>query len=171
MTRVLLAAVVAVVGFALGAGQAGSETPAPQVHRLVERERTVLELRRRVMVLERRLVRVQGDRTRFRRGLLKARRVFRQSLGSSPVGAHPFEVAFQCIHRYEGSWTDPNPPYWGGLQMDRSFMQSYGGWAVQAFGTADRWPVSVQISVAIRALVSGRGFYPWPNTARRCGLL
>src|SRR5205807_2977134 len=22
-----------------------------------------------------------------------------------------------CIHHYEGAWTDPNPPYYGGLQM------------------------------------------------------
>src|SRR5947209_894047 len=25
--------------------------------------------------------------------------------------------AWNCIHHYEGSWTDPNAPYWGGLQM------------------------------------------------------
>ena len=30
---------------------------------------------------------------------------------------------WMCIHRYEGSWNDPNGPYYGGLQMDMSFMQ------------------------------------------------
>jgi hypothetical protein len=79
--------------------------------------------------------------------------------------------AFLCIHRYEGSWTDPNPPYYGGLQMDYSFMQAYGGWALRRWGTADHWPPSVQISVAITAYHNGRGFYPWPNTARACGLI
>jgi hypothetical protein len=39
------------------------------------------------------------------------------------------------------------------------------------YGTADHWPPAVQIAVAIRAYASGRGFYPWPNTARACGLL
>lgn len=81
------------------------------------------------------------------------------------------ERAFLCIHRYEGSWTDSGAPFWGGLQMDSSFQSTYGDWAVAAFGTADKWPVSVQIATAIRAKVSGRGFYPWPNTARKCGLI
>jgi hypothetical protein len=79
--------------------------------------------------------------------------------------------SFLCIHQYEGSWTDPDAPYYGGLQMDWSFMQSYGGDYLRAWGTADHWPASVQIAVAMRAYLSGRGFNPWPNTARKCGLL
>jgi hypothetical protein len=132
------------------------------------------DLRRARLYADRleRIVKRQVNRAeRNERHLKKARRVFRASLNESPTGLHPFETAFHCIHRYEGSWTDPNPPYWGGLQMDRSFQAIYGGWAVQAFGTADRWPISVQMATAIRALVSGRGFYPWPATARKCGLL
>lgn len=83
---------------------------------------------------------------------------------------HWLETAFACIHRFEGSWTDDGAPYWGGLQMDGSFMQTYGGEFWRRLGTANLWPPSVQIAVAIRAWFT-RGFHPWPNTARRCGLL
>ncbi len=79
--------------------------------------------------------------------------------------------AFLCIHRHEGAWNDPNPPYYGGLQMDMAFQRSYGPEYLRRYGTADNWPPSVQIAVAYRAVRSGRGFYPWPNAARRCGLL
>jgi hypothetical protein len=77
---------------------------------------------------------------------------------------------FMCIHRYEGSWTDRGHPYWGGLQMDISFQQSYGGYLFQKKGTADRWSPLEQIWAAEKAHRS-RGFWPWPNTARYCGLL
>ena len=76
-----------------------------------------------------------------------------------------------CIHHYEGSWTDANSPYYGGLQMDMSFMQAYGGSLLRHKGTADHWTPLEQIWVAERAYESGRGFYPWPNTARWCGLM
>src|SRR5207342_965402 len=42
--------------------------------------------------------------------------------------------AFACIHRYEGSWTDPNAPYYGGLQMDYTFMSTYGADYLRAWG-------------------------------------
>jgi len=76
-----------------------------------------------------------------------------------------------CIHHYEGAWNDPNAPYYGGLQMDRSFMQAYGPTLLRQKGTADHWTPLEQIWVAERAFESGRGFYPWPNTARWCGLI
>jgi hypothetical protein len=74
-----------------------------------------------------------------------------------------------CIHRYEGSWADSGGPYWGGLQMDLSFQQTYGGWLLRHKGTADHWSPLEQIWVAVRASHS-RGFSPWPSTARDCGL-
>jgi hypothetical protein len=74
-----------------------------------------------------------------------------------------------CIHRYEGSWADSGSPYWGGLQMDLSFQQTYGGWLLSHKGTADHWSPLEQIWVAERASHS-RGFSPWPSTARDCGL-
>ena len=83
---------------------------------------------------------------------------------------HPPNLhAWQCIHRYEGSWTDADGPYWGGLQMDLSFQARYGGWLLRHKGTADHWSPLEQIWVAVRASHS-RGFSPWPNTARDCGL-
>ena len=80
--------------------------------------------------------------------------------------------AFLCIHRYEGAWTsNTGNGYYGGLQMDFGFMRSYGSEFVDRWGTADNWPVWAQLTAAARAHESGRGFTPWPNTARACGLL
>jgi hypothetical protein len=83
----------------------------------------------------------------------------------------PHLSAWLCIHRYEASWTDAGAPYWGGLQMDLGFQARYGGRLLRAKGTADRWLPLEQMWVAERAYSSGRGFYPWPNTARYCGLI
>jgi hypothetical protein len=83
----------------------------------------------------------------------------------------PHLSAWLCIHRYEGNWTDPNSPYYGGLQMDYSFQRSYGGALLNSKGTADHWTPLEQMWVAERAYSSGRGFYPWPNTARFCNLI
>ena len=82
------------------------------------------------------------------------------------------EQAFLCIHRYEGAWNaNTGNGYYGGLQMDVAFQSLYGGDYLRRFGTADRWPVWAQLDAAVRAYSSGRGFGPWPNTARACGLL
>jgi hypothetical protein len=83
----------------------------------------------------------------------------------------PHLQAWLCIHHYEGRWNDPAPPYYGGLQMDLSFQRHYGRRLLQAKGTADHWLPIEQIWVAERAHASGRGFSPWPNTARACGLI
>lgn len=76
-----------------------------------------------------------------------------------------------CIHRFEGAWNDPNPPYFGGLQMDLSFQRRYGFHLLRQKGTANNWTPLEQMWAAERAHRSGRGFFPWPNTARYCGLL
>jgi hypothetical protein len=83
----------------------------------------------------------------------------------------PHMRAWFCIHGYEGAWNDPNPPYYGGLQMDIGFQRSYGGSLLARKGTADHWTPLEQMWVAERAFRSGRGFFAWPNTARACGLL
>ena len=75
-----------------------------------------------------------------------------------------------CIHHYEGSWSDAGAPYWGGLQMSLSFQERYGGWLYRMKGTADHWTPLEQIWTAEKARKS-RGFWPWPNTARFCGLI
>jgi hypothetical protein len=77
---------------------------------------------------------------------------------------------FLCIHRFEGSWTDGGGPYYGGLQMDLGFQEAYGRQLLRTKGTADHWTPLEQIWVAEKAAKS-RGFYPWPNTARFCGLI
>jgi len=98
-------------------------------------------------------------------------RKLRRSLRASVDTTGGLARAFLCIHSFEGSWTDPGGPYWGGLQFDLGFMSTYGGPFLRAWGTADHWPAFVQVAVAENAYLSGRGFVAWPTTARLCGLL
>jgi len=80
--------------------------------------------------------------------------------------------SFLCIHRFEGAWdTNTGNGYYGGLQMDWGFMRHYGTDFLARWGTADNWPAWAQLQASIRAYEHGRGFYPWPHTARACGLL
>jgi hypothetical protein len=93
------------------------------------------------------------------------------------------DAGLLCIHSYEGAWNDPNPPYWGGLQMDWNFQDAYGYMVVHKhtkhakkikfltkWGTADHWPIWAQM-IAGRHGYYARGWNPWPNTARVCGLI
>ena len=96
----------------------------------------------------------------------------RQIRHVSWVAAHPpHKSGWLCIHRFEGGWSDSGDPYWGGLQMDRGFMRTYAPSFLLRKGWADRWTPLEQMWVAERAHRSGRGYGPWPNTARYCGLL
>jgi hypothetical protein len=101
------------------------------------------------------------------RDLWKARATRMQRLALNP----PHKSEWLCIHRYEGSWGDSGGPYYGGLQMDLSFQRHYGGYLLSRKGTAEHWSPLEQMWVAEHAYVSGRGYYPWPNTARYCGLI
>jgi len=83
----------------------------------------------------------------------------------------PHKRQWLCIQRFEGAWTDPNLPYYGGLQMDLSFQRAYAPGLLRRKGTANNWTPLEQMWAAERAHRSGRGFYPWPNTARYCGLI
>lgn len=95
-----------------------------------------------------------------------------QARRMSWLAAHPPHMrAWLCIHRFEGGWSDSNDPYWGGLQMDRGFMRTYAPAELLRRGWANRWTPVEQMWVAERAHRSGRGYSPWPNTARYCGLL
>lgn len=83
---------------------------------------------------------------------------------------------FGCIHSHEGSWRDDNPPQWGGLQEDLGFQGTYGSEYMRLWGLANHWPIWAQVVAAYRAHhgyhgYRGRGYTPWPNTARACGLL
>ena len=78
-----------------------------------------------------------------------------------------------CIARHESHATwdvATGNGYYGGLQMDRLFQQTYAPRLYRTKGTADHWTAEEQIRAAARADAS-RGFTPWPNTARMCGLL
>ncbi len=89
------------------------------------------------------------------------------------VRAHnpPHERQWRCLQSHEGPWRDANDPYWGGLQMDRTFMRQYAPRHLLRRGLANTWTPVEQMWVAERALRAGRGFYPWPHTARMCGLI
>jgi Transglycosylase-like domain len=88
----------------------------------------------------------------------------------------PHRTAWQCIKRHEShprmGWrTQTGNGYYGGLQMSLGFQRRYGSHLLRRKGTADRWTPLEQMWVAERAVRSGQGFYPWPNTAGACGLL
>jgi len=84
----------------------------------------------------------------------------------------PHEAAWRCIQAHEGPWrANTGNGYYGGLQMDISFQRTHGRYLLRTKGYAHRWTPIEQMWVAERARRSGRGFYPWPNTARSCGLL
>jgi len=103
---------------------------------------------------------------RWAAGLWLHRAVAARRQAQSP----PHRSQWLCIHRYEGRWADPDAPYYGGLQMDVGFQRAYGLDFYRAKGTADHWTPLEQMWVAERAFRT-RGFWPWPNTARYCGLL
>jgi Transglycosylase-like domain len=86
---------------------------------------------------------------------------------------HPRRLrAWLCIHRHEGPWNaNTGNGYYGGLQMDRTFQRQYAPVFLRRKGLAHRWKPIEQIWVAERAYRSGRGYYPWPNAARACGLI
>lgn len=99
----------------------------------------------------------------------------------------PLHREFLCIHagppfgaawgHGEGAWNSVTPAgtdiFYGGLQMDEGFMQRYGSFLLKMKGNANKWTPLEQIWTAVYAVrgPDHRGFYPWPNTARACGLL
>jgi Transglycosylase-like domain len=88
----------------------------------------------------------------------------------------PHRRAWRCIKRFEShphqGWaTRTGNGFYGGLQMDLGFQRTYGRFLLRRKGTADRWNAIEQMWVAERAHRTGRGFYPWPNSAWACGLL
>ena len=94
---------------------------------------------------------------------------------AAPVGAsEPLKVELHKLRICESGdnyRADTGNGYYGGLQMDLTFQRSYGSFLLRSKGTANRWTPYEQMWVAERAYESGRGFYPWPNTARSCGLI
>lgn len=96
--------------------------------------------------------------------------------GQARIVLRPVEHLAQwtCIHRKEGAWNDnTGNGYHGGLQMDWGFMRTYGSDMLRIHHGvgAESWTPREQMIVAERAYDAGRGFYPWPNTARACGYI
>lgn len=91
-----------------------------------------------------------------------------------PLSARiPHYAALMCIagHESHGTWDiSTGNGYYGGLQMDRGFQQAYAPGLYRTKGTADHWTAEEQMRAAERAIAT-RGFTPWPNTARMCGVL
>ncbi len=101
----------------------------------------------------------------------EARLVLRHGWARPPIPA-TLQAAFLCIHHFEGAWnSNTGNGYFGGLQMDVRFQSLYGADFARRWGTADNWPAWAQLQAAVRAYRAGRGFWPWPNTARACGLI
>jgi hypothetical protein len=175
-TRALLLAPVLALGLALTAPAVGASTSEAGGYSLL---RQIGELRaetwRWQRVMGRPLVRtLHSERVTtspayrvWLRDLWRARAERARRQAHHP----PHGPAWRCIHRHEGSWRDPGAPYYGGLQMDIAFQRAYGRRLLRRKGTANRWTPLEQIWVAEKALRAGRGFYPWPTAARRCGLL
>jgi hypothetical protein len=103
-----------------------------------------------------------------------AARSERVNAGERPLSERiPYFEELGCIAEHEsgGRWDiSTGNGYYGGLQMDRQFQQTYAPDLYEAKGTADSWTKEEQMRAAARA-VAGRGFTPWPTTARMCGLL
>jgi hypothetical protein len=76
----------------------------------------------------------------------------------------------KCVHSYEGSWTDPNPLYYGGFQMSYWFQRRFAPRRLAVSGTANHWRPFRQV-IVVRRVVRRYGWGQWPNTARYCGLL
>jgi hypothetical protein len=140
----------------------------------IARHRHAARYLRRVMGKPRPRISVSAGsfETRAEYLVAKARAWRRKAQNARQRYRHPpHRAEWRCIHRHEGRWDDPNAPYYGGLQMDLAFQRQYGRFLLHREGTADHWRPREQMWVAEQALRAGRGFYPWPLTARRCGLV
>jgi hypothetical protein len=71
------------------------------------------------------------------RNLWKKRAVRARHKAARP----PHKSGWLCIHHFEGSWKDPDAPYYGGLQMDLSFQRTYGRELLRRKGTANHGTV------------------------------
>src|SRR5262245_30078759 len=101
----------------------------------------------------------------------QSRRKSRQARQSFNRWFSVIYAKWECIHSHEGAWNSATGNgFYGGLQMDLSFQRSHGSSYFRIWGTADRWPVWSQLRAAENAYRT-RGFSPWPNTARACGLI
>ena len=170
--RILVFALVIVV--LLAPATAGASNKRTSEFRVIRQLRTTTWHWQNVMGVSKTPARHKAlavSSTKYRRWVLTLwqKRVTRVQRLARSV---PHRSQWLCIHRGEGAWNaQTGNGYYGGLQMDLSFQRSYGGYLLRVKGTANHWGPYEQMWVAERAFKSGRGFYPWPNTARSCGLI
>ena len=90
---------------------------------------------------------------------------------ASRAWAWYYSGSTQCVCNREGGWSSVNPagPYYGRFQMDASFQRAYGPEYVARYGTGVWSDQTAQVVTAYRGWLA-RGWSPWPNTARACGL-
>ena len=183
--RVLLAVFALTLALLLGGAVSNLSSAALRAHHVVPKRAILRATSKPAHINPRRTFRLRatawhwqsviGRRRSKLAAPLASRRALRywnrQAIRMLRAAKHPpHKAQWLCIHRFEGSWRDSGDPYWGGLQMDRGFMRSYAPAALLHRGWANRWSALEQMWVAERAHRT-RGFYPWPNTARACGLL
>jgi hypothetical protein len=181
MVLLIFACVCALAGGLAASAETPPADPEPPTETTEPMTGSLREIRARIDVYRRRTwhwERVMGHRLTVRlnhRPADPADRVpawRRVALRRHRQALHPpHRRAWSCIHRYEAAWHEGGGPYYGGLQMDIGFQRAYGRALLARKGTADHWTPLEQMWVAERALRAGRGFWPWPNTARSCGLL
>ena len=77
--------------------------------------------------------------------------------------------AAMCVHQGEGAWnSNTGNGFYGGMQFDYTTWLSNGG---------GRFAEYAHLASPLEQLTvtwwtwQRRGWYPWPNTARACGLL
>jgi hypothetical protein len=82
------------------------------------------------------------------------------------------DALWECIHNGEGSWTDPNAPYYGGLQMSPGWSNSYAPGHGFAYYANEDTPLKQKQAAEIGYQNNGystkwlRG--QWPNTSPPC---
>ena len=168
-----IAALVCVVTALAGAAPAGAAERDERVLRQIRSLRAETWQWQRLMRVPLTPTRRMAERTRsegFRQWALVHWR--EEAARARRAAKNPARLsAWLCIHRHEGPWNaNTGNGYYGGLQMDVAFQRAYGPDLLRRKGLAHRWTALEQIWVAERAYRSGRGFSPWPNTARYCGL-
>lgn len=169
----LAAVVVAASTLVVGGGAARAQSE-PNVLETIVKYRDETWRWQRLMARPRTPYRATAERSTseaYRRWVLelwKGRALRVRTAAKNP----PRLNAWLCIHRREGPWTaNTGNGYYGGLQMNIAFQRTYGAYLLRTKGRAHRWTPLEQIWIAERAYRSGRGFRPWPNTARACGLM
>ena len=140
----LLAAIIAVIVavHTKGADPSGftfTEPPDPPPEPPTQPADATRQLAAELGETRRQLASTQASLKRERRGY---RRRLNYVIHAPIYRGHWLERAFLCVHAGEGAWSsNTGNGYHGGLQMDWSFMRSYGPEFVRAWGGAENWPI------------------------------